>query len=338
MPPAVKPTITAIARQAGVSLAAVSYTLNGTGSVSATTRHRVLEIAKQMGYPLKSASINTPPVHVGIMYPATLTEADLHLHEIYSGYARGINNVAAASPRCVATYCPNTDSEALPWQLQEQNLTGMLYFGCDENHPSVQRMLRDNIPVVLLNHHGTRASSVCVANRRAEHFLVEHLITVHGCRRIAFVGVEPMPTYARDRLAGYRDALAAHELPSEAVLIVAPNSESFAGLAQRIAAEVDEFDAVAAMNDITAMHLVRHLRPLGVMAPDHIRLVGFDNIAFAAQAPGLTTIDFDRELLGRRAMELLLSTMQGEIVTDHRQLPYKPVVRTTCGCKPEEGV
>ncbi len=70
-----RPTITDVARAAGVSIAVVSYALNGRPGVSAATRERVLRVADEFGWRPSAAarSMRSGPRAVGLVLDRTLT-------------------------------------------------------------------------------------------------------------------------------------------------------------------------------------------------------------------------------------------------------------------------
>jgi LacI family transcriptional regulator len=88
--------------------------------------------------------------------------------------------------------------------------------------------------------------------------------------------------------------------------------------------------AIFAANDLMAIGAMQALREEGLVVPDDISLVGFDNIAMAALVhPGLTTIDqFPREV-GTLAAKRLVSRLEGEDdgPQTFQQLQYQLVIR-----------
>ena len=83
--------------------------------------------------------------------------------------------------------------------------------------------------------------------------------------------------------------------------------------------------AVFCTNDLLALGMLQQLIQQGLSVPEDIAIVGYDDIDFAAAAAvPLTSVRQPRQLLGRRATELLL----GEAIRDpnhvHQQIQFTP--------------
>jgi signal transduction histidine kinase/DNA-binding LacI/PurR family transcriptional regulator/AraC-like DNA-binding protein/DNA-binding LytR/AlgR family response regulator len=199
--------------------------------------------------------------------------------------------------------------------------------------------------------------SVLVDNRQGVRDVVGHLIEVHGCRRIAFVGPRGHPE-ADERYRGYADALEEHGLPLDPGL-VAPGAFNVLGRAsgtEAVRLLLDErgrtFDALVAATDIIAVGAMEALQARGIQMPRAplpsnraanarrgVAVVGFDDLPEAeAAAPPVTTVSFGAHRLGRCAAETLLAHMAGERVDERLVLPLEIVVRQSCGCLPREVV
>jgi phosphoserine phosphatase RsbU/P len=194
------------------------------------------------------------------------------------------------------------------------------------------------LPVCSLGMELSGASSVCVDNQAGLESAVDHLVTIHGRRRIAFVGGPNENVEAQQRLAAYRRALEKHGLAVDERLIVSGDFTVAAGqrAAQTLLEERQvsprEVDAVVAANDGMAWGCVAGLLKRGLHVPGQIAVIGFDDLPAGRQARvPLTTVRQPVWELGRNAVRLLLAQMGGA-PPERMLLPTELVTRRSCGC------
>jgi LacI family repressor for deo operon, udp, cdd, tsx, nupC, and nupG len=153
-----------------------------------------------------------------------------------------------------------------------------------------------------------------IANREAAREMVEYLIRL-GHRRIAHITGPAGNIEARERLRGYRDALAAAGLPIDESLIWPGSFTFIAGTAaaKQYLASSDRPTAVFAASDEIAMGFIRAIKDAGLRVPDDLSVAGFDDIEYASFFdPALTTMHQPRAELGRLAAESLVRRMAGD--------------------------
>ncbi|GAA3091177.1 substrate-binding domain-containing protein [Nonomuraea salmonea] len=81
--------------------------------------------------------------------------------------------------------------------------------------------------------------------------------------------------------------------------------------------------AIVCLNDTAALGVIGGLRERGIAVPGEMSVVGYDDVAFAAQlAPPLTTVWQPKRELGRVAAELLLD--ESRPGHRHQKLVYRP--------------
>jgi LacI family transcriptional regulator len=160
----------------------------------------------------------------------------------------------------------------------------------------------------------------------------------HGHDRIAvFTGPEANAE-ARDRLAGYRQAIHDAGVASDPDLVFNGDfsRESGAALAHDLLACQPRPSALFAANDAMAIGALRTLLREGVSVPDDLALVGFDDIPTAQYvSPALTTVRVPMRTLGREGMQRVLNTLSpasGDASSPTQTLNTELVVRTSCGC------
>ena len=164
---------------------------------------------------------------------------------------------------------------------------------------------------------------------------VEHLIEVHGRRRVAFIQGPPRSPDSERRYAGYQEALAAHGMELDAALI-APGDFARRGGAEAVSILCDErrvsFDALVAANDAMAAGALPELARRGLRVPQDVAVVGFDDIEDSRFSnPPISSVRQPWRALARAAVDALLEQRAGRPAPD-RHVPTEFVPRRSCGC------
>ena len=175
-----------------------------------------------------------------------------------------------------------------------------------------------------------RISSVHIDNAAAAHDATRHLIE-QGHRRIGLVTGPMASPLSQDRLAGSQQAAAAG--PEVTVLVKNGDFTIESGEQCTTTLIQDGATAIFCFSDEMAMGAFRAISRAGLACPDDISVIGFDNIRFAAfTQPALSTVHQPAVLIGRTAVELLLSRMSGEVQElENVILPYELMLRQSTG-------
>jgi signal transduction histidine kinase len=165
--------------------------------------------------------------------------------------------------------------------------------------------------------------------------MLDHLVRVHGRRRIAMIRGSETHGEARFRHRIWSEVLEAHGLPSGPELTV---------LGDFNARDIDEhladllrtsggFDALFCVNDRIALAAIQALRRAGLRVPEDVAVCGFDDIPQARLAlPPVTTVHQPIGAQVRVAFRLLLDLMAGRPVEPVTTLESFLVIRGSCGC------
>ncbi|MFJ1969353.1 LacI family DNA-binding transcriptional regulator [Streptomyces sp. NPDC087903] len=176
---------------------------------------------------------------------------------------------------------------------------------------------------------GVPATVVEYDNRGGAFQAASHLL-VAGHRRILFLGGQRDFSTAEQRLAGYRDALRAHDAAFVEELDmpdVYTRASGYRRTLDALHAGLD-FTAVLAGTDMVAIGALAALREAGLDVPGDVSIVGYDDVPFAADlAPALTTVRVPYEELGRTAVRLTLEREERLAGDDHVVLGTQLVVR-----------
>jgi LacI family transcriptional regulator len=198
-------------------------------------------------------------------------------------------------------------------------------------------------PVVAVDPHvgSDAAPTVDADNFHGAQLAVEHLLAL-GHRRIGFLGRPPRDLESgRQRERGYRQALENAGIPFDPALVRAAGyaeSESTESALQLLQLD-DRPTAVFAANDVSAIATMEVAMTLGMQVPRDLSVIGFDNVPESTVVrPALTTIEQPLQLMGQRAVEMLLDLLAGKTPEPMRlRLPTRLVERDSCAPPPPDG-
>ena len=208
----------------------------------------------------------------------------------------------------------------------------------DVNRRIAEALDEAGIPIVLLDRtvlpYPDRGSYdlVGIDNRRAGYVITEHLLRL-GARRIAFAALPNAAATVEAREAGYREALYAWDVPIERPRIrrLDPADEQAVGQFMQDARP----DAIVCANDRTAGRLMHTLLRRGQAIPGDVRLVGIDDVEYAALLPvPLTTLRQPTRQIGDAALGAMLDRVaRPDVPPRDILLQCDLIVRDSCGAR-----
>lgn len=211
-----------------------------------------------------------------------------------------------------------------------------------EGEDTYQKFLKrfDETPSVILQERidDTQHKKSCITVDNYNTFCecIEHLILVHGCRRIALLaGVRDHPD-SKERMQAYLDTMHAHNLPVEDSMIVYGDFSEFSdSLVAQLLDQNPGLDAIAFCNDEMARGGYRVCAKRGIRIGMDIAFTGFDNFSTSrALMPALTTVSQNIYRMGEMAVLQAIEHVKGNPVKS-AQLSTKLVIRRSCGCEPD---
>jgi len=310
-------TLRDVAKLAGVSFKTVSNVINDYPHVRPATREKVERAIAELGY---KPNLNARSLRSGRTDTIALAVPELNLS--YFAELAGMV-IAAAEESGLTVVVEQTggdrDRELALLRSPRLSMTDGLILSPLGMGQEDAEALDVPFPLVLL---GERTfdwpcDHVTMRNTEAARAATEYLLA-SGRRRIAVIGEyegEVMGS-ARLRLRGYREALAAHDVPYDASLVVRATLWHRADGARAMHELLDRdvpFDAVFGFNDTMALGAMRVLQEAGRRVPEDVAVIGFDDLDEAAYSiPSLTTVDPGREWLARTALGTLLARIAEE--------------------------
>lgn len=321
--PAKAPTVQDVARAANVSAATVSRALSSPGLVSKATLERVHAAVSATGYTINQAArslrmrtaktILIALPDIGNPFYSTILDAVVDEASI-RGY--GV---------LVANRFPGEPLRLLNEYFRSSRADGMLLFdgGFDIKALDALKMHDGQLPLVVSFDEtpDEMVHSVAVDNRAAAMRAVRHLVEL-GHREIGHIVGPSRNTEINQRLIGFQEAMAEAGLPIRPHWMVQGQYSMPSGVAAAHAMlrAGPLPTAVFAGNDEMAVGFLATLRAAGVHCPEHISVIGFDDIAVAEHYwPPITTMRQPRETIGRAATQILID------ILENRRLPQRPM-------------
>ncbi len=309
-------TIYDIATALNISSATVSRALKDDPAVKKDTRKKVFELAEHMGYRTNHFARNLRQKHTRTI--------GLIVHELKSSFITsvlsGVEKVTteAGYDLIIAHSSESADKEiANAKNLFEKRVDGLIAsisFGTT-NLDHFQPFLKKGIPVIFFDRVEQDGNNtvVIIDNAKCGYLATQHLID-QGCKRIAHVTSILRRNVYSQRYKGYKDALFDNGItPDEKLLIIKDLSETAGVEAANEIMQMEPLpDGVFITNDFVAAVCMRTLKEHGIIIPDDIAVVGFNNDAIGKLIePTLTTINYPGINMGEIAARNLINHLNG---------------------------
>lgn len=319
-----RPTMTDIAKLAGVSQSTVSLVINHLSGARVTraTRETVLRIAREIGYPLErhQGRRDNRPGQARNLIVYLTDELTTSPHAMQTMH--GAKEAAWDQDCLVALFAtrgePAQEQAVLARMLDHPALLGVIYSTIFTRAVTLPAALT-GAPTVLLNCHEKgharerSHSSVVPAEQGGGYAATAHLIE-RGHRRIGFINGEGWIEAAGERLKGYRQALHEAGIPYDPALVREGDWQVSSGFDHALALLAIERrpSALFCANDLMAVGALDAARELKLAVPRDLSVVGYDDQDLARYThPPLSTVLLPNYEMGRWAAETLIAEARG---------------------------
>jgi len=315
-------TIKDIAKALNISASTVSRALKDHPDISKETKDAVNNLATKLRYKpnavalsLKNSRTNT----IGVIIPEVV-------HFFFSSVISGIEDVAYDAGYNVMV-CQSNERytrEIINAQaLSSNRVEGVLVSLSKETHDftHLQNLEENGIPLVFFDRapEEIEVDKVIIDDQKAAYNATTHLIET-GCKRIAHLAAPQTLGIGIKRLAGYRQALEEHGLPYREELVVIADSFDLAGDAARNLMHLaTPPDAIFAVNDMTAVGVMKTLQRMSIQVPQKVAIIGFSAGFFSdITTPTLSSVDQHGYEMGVEAAKLLLQRIAHPAGDNHK--------------------
>ncbi|QRY61863.1 LacI family DNA-binding transcriptional regulator [Gordonia sp. PDNC005] len=326
-------TLKEIARIAGVHTSTVSRVLRQSEPADgwSDAARRVREVAEELGYQRNqwAASLRTRKTNTLGVVMTRLTDG------VVATTYQGIEEAAALAGYSVLLSSPPDEPAAQRRAIEllvGRQVDGLLLGGLHAPaQPFVDELSVGSIPMIAVTRHGESDLPFVVADDVDGGALAARHLVDRGHRDIAVIAGPGHATTALDRVHGFESALSdlGIALRSDRVVHSTLDVDGGVRAARLLLDSPDRPRAIFAVSDVIAVGVLGVARDLGLVLPDDLALVGYNDIPIVAQLPvPLTTVRSPAREIGATACRSLVGAVDGQPVNNIR-LPVELVVRGT---------
>jgi len=314
-----------VANKAGVSTATVSRVLGDFPGVRDKTRIKVLETVSELNYEINAVarSLRQKKTNsIGIIVGNVLSQ-------FYSVIAKSVEDTANkfGYHTILCNGDENSQKELEYLRILKSNrVDGIILTPTGKNSEYVQHLINSRTKVVLLDRliKGVDCDAVLVDNIHGAYKAVKHLID-QGYKKIGIVNGYLDRTTGAERLKGYLKAIEETGIARDDSLIKIGNFKKESGrkLTEELLRQPNKPDAIFTTNIDMSMGALLAIKKMGLIIPDDIGIVCFDDSDWALiLEPSITVIRQPVYQLGSTAAELLIKKIEDE----EKKLDHKPTV------------
>jgi LacI family transcriptional regulator len=301
-----------IAKQAGVSLSAVSLALNNKPGVSNELRQKIVSIAVETGY----KTVSPEHYYANENITIKLLKIAKHGHIVnerhsafITEYMEGIE--IAAQKRKYKLEIAFFDKVPISEIISSQKgsaVDGFLVLGTELNTHELAYFSELTKPVVFLDSYFPLSLYDCVdMDNNDGVFKAIHYLYNCGHRSIGLIKSSYETRNFKLREFGFREALEYFSLPIQDQYMVSVDpayNQSIADMSKFLQRARTLPSAFFCMNDIIAYGCMKALRDHNLRIPEDVSIIGFDDLpASGISEPPLTTIRVSTRQIGQRALE-----------------------------------
>ena len=319
-------------------------------------RQRILDTAADVGYvgpdPAARALARGTTGAVGVLLTDSLQYA--FTDEVATGFFAAVAGELAETGLALTLLTSSErDDDVIP--AHDVAIDGALIYSCQSDSVSRRWLVRRKLPLVMVDQDlVTGVPSVNVDDRGGARVAAQHVVDL-GHRRVAIVTlasrgetgilidppgtVEGHPT--RQRLLGWLDTLNSVGV-NPTVVMASGHAENEAHQAARVVLDsMERPTAILCFSDVMALGVMRCAEELGLVVPDDLSIVGFDDSPVARSArPPLTTVRQDVPAKGRLAAAALVAAIAqakdgAKRRARHQLVPTELVVRDSTASPPD---
>lgn len=334
------PTIRDVAREAQVSTATVSATLNSTAYVSPDLKARVLAAVERLGYAPSGVAQSLKTGRTGLLALVVADVTNAYFTSLISAVE------AAAEEWGYSLILCNSDEQ---FEREQKFLHSIRARRCDglilapTGELAAYQALNLGAlfqPTVLIDRviDFWPADSITLDNLAATFHATNYLLDL-GHRRIgAITGPRHVSTGA-DRHLGFLQAMAARGLAPDPQHVRSGDyrEERAYSVTREMLRLPDRPSALYVANNLMLIGVMRAIAEAGLDCPGDISVVSIDDFPWAnAYRPRLTTVGQPVAEMGTEAVRLLVERITGKVKDPPRRLVMHPtlIVRDSCAPVP----
>lgn len=294
----------------------VSRVLRERGDVSAATRARVLEAARELGYVPNKIAGSLASNRVNLVAVIVPSISNLVFPEVLTGISETLETTPLQPVVGFTNYLPEREEKVL-YEMLSWRPSGVIIAGLEHSQASRVMLKNAGIPVVeIMDTDGEPIDSVVgISHRRAGGEMAKAILA-QGYRRIAFLGSKmPLDYRARKRFEGFTEALAKAGIEIADQEFYEGGSGLLKGreMTEAVLTRTPDIDFLYYSNDMIGAGGLLWCLEKGIDVPGRIGLAGFNGVELLDGLPKkLATMNACRRETGRLAAEIIISAIDSD--------------------------
>ncbi|MCB2128257.1 MAG: LacI family DNA-binding transcriptional regulator [Rhodobacteraceae bacterium] len=311
-------TLRDVSEASGVSEMTVSRVLRSRGDVSETTRERVLEAARQLGYVPNKIAGALASQRVNLVAVIVPSLSNLVFPEVLSGISEELEDSGLQPVFGVTNYSTEREESVL-YEMLSWRPSGVIIAGLEHSDNSRAMLENAGIPIVeIMDVDGSPVDSVVGISHKRAGIEMARAIVGAGYRKIGFLGTKmPHDHRARKRMEGFQAGLAEAGLELADQEFYSGGSALLKGreMTEAILARNPELDFLYYSNDMIGAGGLMWCLEKGMDVPERIGLAGFNGVDLLdGLSCRLATMDACRREIGRRAAAIVAGRSETGLV------------------------
>lgn len=337
------PTIKDVAREAGVSIATVSYVLNNkTDSISDDTKNLVLATAKRIGYTPNVTARNLRFSQTRLIGYAWHDVPHDQVNSVMDRFTYHLAHAAENVGYHILTFTHPSDDPTPVYDelIRTRRLDAFVLSATDKDDPRVQLLNEANFPFACFGRGDGDTLYVDVDGMAGIRMAVEHLVEL-GHRKIGMVAWDDDATASFYRRAGFGHAMNEFGLTVSNDLITYGKNEEAHGrrsFYQLYNLPQDKRPtAIICSSDLEAIGVMNAAEEQGVIVGKDLSVIGFDDVPMSQYLrPALTTLRQPIHEVAELLVSMLKANIEDKPIKQRQHLlPPELIVRSSTGPAPE---
>ena len=302
-------TLRDVSEVSGVSEMTVSRVLRNKGDVSATTRSKVLDATKSLGYVPNKIAGALASQRVNLVAVIIPSMSNMVFPEVMTGISQTLDETDLQPVVGITNYLPDREEKVL-YEMLSWRPSGIIIAGLEQSEASRVMLANSGIPVVqIMDIDGDPIDAmVGISHRRAGRKMAEAILK-SGYQNVGFMGTKtPLDHRARKRFEGFTQALAKQGVEIADREFYAGGSALAKGreMTETILRRSPDLDFIYYSNDMIGAGGLLHLCDKKIEIPNQVGLAGFNQVELIDGLPlRLATMDSCRFKIGQTAAQII---------------------------------
>ncbi len=311
-------TIKDVAKEAGVSIATISYYLNNKKKLKEETKEKILNVINKLGYNTNLAAkalVTSKSKLIGFVLATGSLEDNPYYSTLLAGMNSAIKELSEYDLLIAGTFGEKDFRRAVINWIKKRSLDAVVFMGLNDRE-TIEELSKLDIPISLIDQSTFSLNNlytVKIDDEMGGYIGTKHLIS-KGYKNIAFVGEGLIGEVTKLRYEGYKRALKEANIDVNYLNLynTAITYEGGIDVGNRLM-ERKDIDAIFSIADVVAYGIMRAYIIAGYYIPKDIAIIGFDNLKSSSyMTPTLTSIDQNIFLKGKKAVEILLNNINNQ--------------------------